>query len=198
MIKVNSIAFAYKHQPLFKNLCFQLTEGQVLQVIGSNGSGKTTLLKILAGLLEPMEGNVDWESEKSLLYLGHKIGIKNCLTIKENLLASKLYGRWRKNILLEQVLIQLKLEKLINSLCSHISEGQRRRVALARLLLLEAKVWILDEPFAAIDQAGIDLLIELISNHLKQKGIAIFTSHQWINLSQIPITKIFLASHAAG
>lgn len=178
MLKAESVTFMRNDLPIFSEVSFCVEPGHVLQVTGPNGCGKTTLLKVLAGLLESSKGSVNWHNEKSFIYLGHKIAIKDSLTVKENILASELYGKWKTDADIDAVLARLNLEKIASRLCVQCSAGQRQRAALAKFLLLDAAVWILDEPFTAIDQMGRDLLSQFICEHIGKKGSVIFTSHQ--------------------
>ena len=171
---------------LFKGLNFKLMSGDRIQITGANGSGKTTLLRILLNLAKPHQGRVDWFCHKSeRLFLGHKLGLKADLTLQENLQFN------------QQLQGQGSLTKSIAwqhfAVCQHrllhkLSTGQQRRSALLRLLHQTAKVWILDEPFTALDQSGMDFIASLMSQHSQQGGSIIFTSHQplptFLNITQ--------------
>jgi heme exporter protein A len=181
--------------PLFGNLSSDWESGDLVQVIGPNGSGKTTFLRIVCGLIRPSGGNVSWNGHapssyeflSSLLYLGHQIGIKSQLTPLENL-------RWyfglngRKSVSSSalipseaeclQALSELGLLLHAHSPCYSLSAGQQRRAALARLYLSQAPLWILDEPFTAIDKQGVQALEALIQSHTERGGIVLVTTHQ--------------------
>lgn len=186
---------------LFSGLCFKLSSGQLLHIEGANGCGKTSLLRILCGLSLPADGEIRWRGRpiqqarqqflEELVYLGHHIGIKGELTPLENLtLASRLY-RIRPNADLNQILIRAGLDGYQNALARTLSAGQRQRIALARLLLQEATLWILDEPFTSLDQAGIAWVQTLLEEHLARGGMAILTSHQPVQV-QCPVQTLRL------
>ena len=165
--------------------------GEVLQVIGRNGSGKTTLLRVLCGLVPMDEGEVYWcgeplrrvraEFQGSLLYLGHKPGICAGLTPGENLaLSCALHGGKAAGI--DAALDQLGLGERRHLLCGALSAGQQRRVALARLVLEPARLWVLDEPLTALDAAGLVWVGEQLVRHGRVGGTVIFTTHQALPL----------------
>ena len=188
---------------LFSNLSFELESNQLMMLEGRNGSGKTTLLRTLCGLYLADEGEVLWNGEsikkqdeafrRELLYLGHSNGIKVDLTSLENL---------RINCLLADE--PVSDDKLIAALetiglfafedfpCSQLSQGQKRRVALARLLISQAKLWILDEPFVALDVDAVELLQSIIATHVDSGGMVILTTHQEVPLTTGEIKRLSL------
>lgn len=174
---------------LFAGLDFSIAAGEVLQVEGPNGSGKTTLLKIISGLSRDFEGALFWRGEpvaevrddyfSSMLYFGHLPGVKAVLTPIENL-------RWYAALHpampagdeeIMQALDKVGLYGFEDVACHSLSAGQNRRVSLARLYLSKAPLWILDEPFTAIDKAGVAAKEQLIADHAKQGGSVILTTH---------------------
>ncbi|KMK51320.1 heme ABC transporter ATP-binding protein [[Actinobacillus] muris] len=174
---------------LFEGCHLTVSSGQWWQIEGHNGIGKTSLLRILAGLAVAAEGEVRWNDVPiqkqreqyyaSLFYLGHFAGIKPELTAWENLrFYQKMQGLPLSDDRLWHALNKVSLIGREDLPCSHLSAGQQRRVALAKLWLTEATLWILDEPFTAIDKKGVSELIEHIEQHCERGGIAIFTSHQ--------------------
>jgi heme exporter protein A len=170
-----------------------LSAGEALQVEGANGAGKTSLLRIIAGMTPPDEGDVLWRGESiqdrrsdfnaQLAYLGHHIGLKHELTVEENLRASVMIGGATDSLgRLEDVLRQVGLSERADLPVRVLSAGQKQRVALARMLLIGAVLWVLDEPFTALDAGGIGLISELLGHHLDRGGLAVMTSHQAIPL----------------
>ncbi|KGQ33585.1 heme ABC transporter ATP-binding protein [Gallibacterium genomosp. 2] len=169
------------------NLCFQ--SGDFVQIEGHNGVGKTTLLRALSGLSRPREGQVLWNNEpilqqqeefnQNLLFLGHHSGTKPELSAWENLrfFQKTTNSRQQVEVLWEtlQVVGLLGYEDIP---ANQLSAGQQKRVALARLWLSTAPLWILDEPFNAIDKRGVQVLTNLFEFHINQGGIVIITSHQ--------------------
>lgn len=163
-----------------------------MQVHGTNGSGKTTLLRILCGLTMPRKGSVSWcgvdiSKESSSYraqvgYLGHMDGVNLELTARENMnFITSLYSN-TKTISIEQMLAHLELDKVADLPLRNLSAGQRRRVSLARVLVVNAALWILDEPFTALDERAQSLSRQLIEQHSQAGGICVFTSHQPIEL----------------
>lgn len=178
---------------LFEHLDFALTAGEALQVEGANGSGKTSLLRIVSGLTLPDEGEVRWrganimerraEFHGQLAYLGHHLGLKLELTIEENLRLALGIRSVCTESRLQSVLEAVRLDHRSDLPVRALSAGQRQRVALARMLLSEAKLWILDEPFTSLDRAGVELVLTLAEEHLLRGGVMVLTSHQTVSLN---------------
>lgn len=175
-------------QCLVKNFSFNLKAGESLYLKGENGSGKTSLLRLLAGLREPEEGGIYWGDKKiglatetfrsNMLFLGHQNTLNPLLTPLENI---KMSWGLEKNIILADSQIEEAFACLGFSLkalpCYTLSVGQRRRVALTRLVLSQAKLWLLDEPFTGLDKAGTKIVENLMSAHLNQGGMIVYSSH---------------------
>lgn len=173
---------------LFRDLDITLDAGEVVQIEGANGSGKTTLLRVLTGISDAYDGEVLWqgrsikkariEYQLNMHYLGHAAGIKSALTAEENLRwYAALAGRKLDDRLWE-VLAEVGLKGYEDVPCYTLSAGQQRRVNLARLYLLPAKLWVLDEPFTAIDKSGVAAIEQLMSQQVKNGGSVIVTTHQ--------------------
>lgn len=188
---------------LFESLSFRLVAGQLLQIEGANGSGKTTLLRVLCGLSPPADGSILYCNEDihansqdyhtQLTYVGHHPSIKLDLTPMENLrFAQDLSHHQAPDSSLLAALERIGLFGFEYVPCRHLSAGQRRRVALARLLTADTRLWILDEPFTAIDRAGTQLLTQLLTQHLDNQGMVVLTSHQPIDLPGGNITRLAL------
>ncbi len=191
-LHIKSISCTRGYRDLFTNLDFQLCPGQVLRVEGKNGSGKTSLLRIMAGLAQPLEGEVLWQGRKihhtesdylqNLLFLGHRAGIKYELTPVENLcMAKSLHGSKTEDGI-EEALYQVGLYGFEDIPCGQLSAGQKRRVALAQLFLTHAKCWILDEPYTSLDVAAVAMLEKRFAEHINQGGMLVITSHQPVTL----------------
>ncbi len=175
---------------LFEGLSFRVTAGQALAVEGANGAGKTSLLRLIAGFLTPAAGRLvvksaDGESDdgeergKLIGWLGHLDGLKPQLTVMEQLnFFAHLYGKAVDGGLLEQV----GLARQADLPCRYLSAGQRRRLALARLLASARPLWLLDEPFAAQDRSGQTLVAQLMARHCGQGGIIIAATHDPLGL----------------
>ena len=171
---------------LFAQLTVQLKPGDLLEISGANGSGKTTLLRALAGLLEPDEGAVLWRGAPitdnlggffaELVYVGHKDALNLRLSALDNLqLAAALGGGSAR---LRAALARLGSEKLADRPAGTLSAGQLRRVSLARLLLGSARLWLLDEPLANLDDAGCAASLQIMREHLEGGGVAVVSTHR--------------------
>lgn len=193
MLEVRDLDCVRGDNRLFTGLSFQLQGGELLRLRGSNGSGKTSLLRILCGLVQPAEGEVLWKGENiqaqrdefnaELLYLGHLNGIKADLTGFENLrISNTMRGETPSNDQIYDALGQIGLAGREDLPTQVLSQGQKRRVALARLLLSDAAVWVLDEPFVALDVAAVALLAQLIEVHLQKGRMVVYTTHQEVDM----------------
>lgn len=171
---------------LFRDLEFIANEGDIIQIEGPNGAGKSTLLKILCGVFDEFEGEVEWDLEDYPLYLGHRPGINDYLTVAENLswLAS-LHDQSLDQTRIKQILEKVDLRGCADVPGSNLSEGQRKRISLARFYAFTNKVWILDEPFSAIDASGIESFEHLIQSHANGGGLILLTSHQPLQLNNV-------------
>ena len=179
---------------LFKNVGFELDAGGLMYVLGENGSGKSSLLRMLCGLLMPEDGTVFWDKKKikenaesylsNLTYVGHLNGLKDDLTALENLcMSARSAGNEVTDDKALAALRAIGIERCANLPARVLSQGQKRRVALARLWLAEGKLWILDEPFAALDIASVGVLATRLGEHLTNGGMAILTTHQDVAIS---------------
>jgi heme exporter protein A len=188
-LQIDGLSCVRGDRVLFTDLNFGVDGGELLRIEGRNGSGKTTLLRALAGLLLPETGEIRWDGKnirslreeysRHLLYLGHLNGIKGDLSAVENLrIAAVLDGFRLTEGRAWAILGEIGLRGHEDLPSKHLSQGQKRRVALARLLANAARVWILDEPFTALDVAAVELLQEVIRRHIADGGMAIVTTHQ--------------------
>jgi heme exporter protein A len=179
---------------LFSALAFAVEPGHCLHVAGENGAGKTSLLRIVCGLLVPTHGEVRWGGEdvrrlredywQTLAYVGHLNGVKDDMTALENVrFAAALAGRPAGSDDARHALSEVGLAGFESSQARFLSQGQRRRIALARLFVArEAKLWVLDEPFTALDVRGVAALSTLIGEQLERGGIVVLTTHQDVPL----------------
>ena len=187
MLEAAGLECVRQQRKLFSGLSLALGAGESLRVAGANGSGKTSLLRILCGLLPPDTGEVRWKGEgirslreeyaRQIVYLGHAPAVKDELTPEENLgIGLQLAGTHVPPDSIRDALARFQVP---NSFVKRLSQGQKRRAALARLCLSEsAPLWLLDEPFTALDVQGIGLLKELIETHTRRGGMVAFTTHQ--------------------
>lgn len=194
MLSAQGLACIRGDRILFKDVSFALNAGGLLYVAGENGSGKSSLLRLLCGLLMPEAGSILWRGEQvkrssesylsNLLHIGHLNGLKDDLTAIENLeISARLAG---SEIDMQSALHALKaigIEHCANLPVRVLSQGQKRRVALARLWLTQCPLWILDEPFAALDTLSVEILTSHLSQHISNGGMAIITTHQDVKIS---------------
>ena len=175
--------------PLFSDVAFALLRGEALVVSGANGSGKTTLLKMIAGLTLPSMGTLEWSGtavtpfdatlRSMTLYIGHSTALKDELTAEENLLSlATLHGVSVDAASTRAALSEWSLERQRALPARVLSQGQRRRVGLARLRLVRRPLWVLDEPTTALDASGVAILHAHLGAHLAQGGIAVIATHQ--------------------
>ena len=188
-LKVENLSSVRSEKVIFDNINFEVMPGQNIEIIGSNGSGKTTLLRTILGLINQDKGQILWLDDDDnynkfrtfdCFYQGHQLGIKNLLTVYENLQLTK------NSIGMPQEEIYKLLERVglsnINDFAANLSVGQRKRIAVARWLLKEFKVYLIDEPFSALDDKA-TLLIEDLIKELNAKGCSfIITGHRTSNI----------------
>ena len=190
---------------LFRDLNFSLRPGGLVQVTGPNGSGKTSLLRIICGLLAPAEGEIRWQGAnirplgeeyfRRVTYIGHRNGVKDELTALENLrVSSGLGGVEVSPARAAEVLNKMGFAGREALPARLLSEGQRRRVALARLLVCTTALWLLDEVLTSLDTAAVTLVKRVIEEHLSNGGMAIIATHQELNLSSGKFQRLELAS----
>jgi len=193
MLEVRELECVRGDHRLFKGLNFILQPGELLHLRGRNGAGKTSLLRAVCGLMAPAQGEVLWNGEnirslrdefnRGLTYLGHYNGIKGELSALENLqLHSSLYGIRISEKKILDALQKMGLGGREDLPTKVLSQGQKRRVALARLLLTDAPLWVLDEPFTALDVHAVDMLKDLIGSHVKSQGLVMLTTHQHVEI----------------
>jgi len=187
MLETSGLACERGGLRLFSDIALSLRPGGLLRLRGANGTGKTTLLRTLAGLTRPAEGTIRWNGRevdadyrRQMLFIGHAPALKDELTVLENLsFALRLSDVAATAAAIERALEQLGIARLANLPARYLSQGQRRRASLARLpLSMHIPLWLLDEPFAALDVEGIDRLAELCTAHLAGGGMLVLTSHQ--------------------
>jgi heme exporter protein A len=185
LLEAAALAYARNAEPVFGPMDFALRPGEIVLIEGDNGSGKTTLLKVLSGLLAPTSGTITLHGEPLTLaqlshqvaLLGHLLALKTELSTLENLRFAIGLGGIRTGITPMLALASVGLEGYEDQAVRTLSAGQRKRVALARLLLVPAALWLLDEPYANLDRGGIELVNRLLDNHARRGGAALITSH---------------------
>jgi len=199
LLEISDLYCERDERVLFDCLNFEIQQGEVIHLTGRNGSGKTSLLRVVCGLYQGYEGQVRYKGElltqareefnSSLLYLGHHVSVKQGLTVTENL-------RWYTKIqpqldeaLIDTAIEQVGLTNYGDVYCQNLSAGQKRRVNLARLYMFKASryeqsIWILDEPFTAIDVDGVASLEKKILEYVQTGGTVILTTHQRLQINE--------------
>lgn len=190
---------------LFTGLNFTVSPGELVEIRGPNGSGKSSLLRIVCGLATPAEGELRWNGKKTatlreeyfaeLAYLGHQSCVKDELTAVENLrIAGGVSGHPLNDAETRALLTQVGLENQRHLPARSLSAGQRRRLAMAQFLASEAKLWLLDEILTSLDDAGVSLSRQLLTEHLSRGGMAMVATHQDLNITSDAVKRIELAT----
>ena len=205
-LEASGLACIRDDRTLFSDLAFRIGPGEALLLEGRNGSGKTSLLRILCGIRLPDAGSINWcgtdinrlgaDYHEHTAYVGHRDGIKLDLTPLENLAMARALGK-PNTTTLEEALAKVDLDGFEDVLTRNLSAGQQRRLALARLLVTDTVLWILDEPFTSLDVHGIQVIEELLDKHTSGGGMLAVTSHHAVNLANTRIRRINLSELAA-
>lgn len=204
ILGVENLTCQRREQILFANLSFQLQQGQCLVIEGVNGSGKSTLLRILSGLMSPDGGEIFWQQQliqkkfthyiNQLHYIGHQNGLKLGLTVSENLQLAHHLATFSSCNELDEILHALQLSIHKNTPLHYLSAGQKRKCALARLLLCKKDLWLLDEPFTALDNSTQIFFLAALKQHLQQNGMVIISTHQPLALTAVDTQTLSLGS----
>ena len=181
------------YNKLFSNLSFELNSGEILKISGANGSGKTSLLKILAGLNSAESGKLSinnnnvgsYDYQSDIFYLGHLPALSPELHSKENLDYLAQLNNCSSDLEISEALTSVGLKNFEYEYAVNLSAGQKRRIVLSALFMTQAKVWLLDEPFTALDADGINVIETQITNHSDDGGICVLTTHQKCNFHGI-------------
>lgn len=201
MLSLSGLGFDYPNLSLFQQIHFTLEQGDLLHLRGENGSGKSTLLRLIAGLMEPLEGNIHYNNQsiyknlslyqKNVCYLGHLPGMHPLLTVEE----SCHFNPWGNlpPAGRVQLLKKLKLEKAASRPVYQLSAGQRHRLALLRFFITGAPLWLVDEPLVSLDEESIETVTDCFNAHLEKGGLILLTSHQALP-DRLKVSKTFSLS----
>ena len=172
---------------ILEDINLEIKQGDFLNIYGSNGAGKTTLLKLLSGLTEPTAGEIKFNNDDfmdKVFILGHKNGIKLNLTVLENLQFISNNQDIKK---IKSIIEKYELTAKMNILTKYLSHGQQKRVALMKAMINDYDIWLLDEPYSGLDQAGEEILDKILINHIKNSGAVVITNHKEIKKEKINI-----------
>ena len=193
LIRTEDLCFERDEIKVIDRVNLELNSGDLLQVEGCNGSGKTTLLRLLTTAIKPTSGRIFYQGKKlsdcryeycsNIIFIGHQIALKERLTPVENLNWLSPKGLTQDSI--DKALDLVGLTDCVTAPSWRLSAGQKRRVALARLIVSNAKIWFLDEPFTAIDTQGIGLIKQLIDDHVAKHGAVVFSTHQSVGMKNV-------------
>lgn len=206
-LELKDLSFDRDDRLLFSDVCVVLESGDILQVEGPNGCGKTTLLRIITTALNPLSGQLLWQGKdvsryrqsylQNLLFLGHLPGLKQSLSPEENLVWWRRLNSSHRSFSNTQALARMGLQGYEDIPCFQLSAGQQRRAALSRLLITEAPLWVLDEPFTAIDKQGVNELETLLTAHAERGGIIILSTHQDLGIKGLKRLSLSALTEAA-
>ena len=207
MLQASNLECVRGERRLFAGVSFRLAGGEMLHVQGANGSGKTSLLRMLCGLTPAAAGEVRWRGQAigrlaeefrgELCYLGHHNAIKEELTPLENLLAAAALAQESldEDAALD-ALEQVGLHGRADLACRYLSQGQKRRTALARLVHEKRALWVLDEPYVALDPGAVELVSGLVGAHLQRGGLVVLTTHQPVRIAAGALRELWLGTAA--
>jgi heme exporter protein A len=195
MLAADRVQFERYYQPVFEPVSFAVGPGGLLLVTGPNGSGKTTLIRLLAGLLQPDAGSIRIDAAKTA-YIGHQLAVKEDLTVWENLRFTQRFAGG--SCLPEEALFRLGLGRARDQEARSLSAGQRKRCALARLLMVEAGLWLLDEPYSNLDHDGVAIVDSLLAQHLQDGGACVMSTHGALRPKGIDYRECELSVPEAG
>lgn len=190
MLQARQLLIERHFEPVFAPVDLQVNARELWLVTGANGAGKTTLLRLLAGLLRPSEGTLE-RNASAMRFLGHQLGLKEDLTVTENLaFAAELNGVGTVSV--DTAIVDVGLDEARFQAVRTLSAGQRKRCALARLLISPAPLWLLDEPYANLDAQGVELVDRLLAEQIKRGGACVMSTHGALRPPDLPYQELLV------
>ena len=185
LIEIDNISLLRNEKSILENISFQIKKSKALNLYGLNGSGKTSLLKIIVGMTEPTSGfikNVSGDEDlfKKTIYIGHKYGTKGNLTVEENLSYALTVNSKNSQQTIKKALETYKMTRQKSMLTKNLSHGQQKKVSLMKTLITNSLLWVIDEPYSALDEESINIFNDTTKEYLKKGGALIMTSHKKI------------------
>ena len=185
LIEIDNISLLRNEKSILENISFQIKKSKALNLYGLNGSGKTSLLKIIVGMTEPTSGfikNISGDEDlfKKTIYIGHKYGTKGNLTVEENLSYALTVNSKNSQQTIKKALETYKMTRQKSMLTKNLSHGQQKKVSLMKTLITNSLLWVIDEPYSALDEESINIFNDTTKEYLKKGGALIMTSHKKI------------------
>ena len=188
LIEIKNVSLLRNEKSILENISFKIKKSKALNLYGLNGSGKTSLLKIIIGMTEPTSGfieNISGDEDlfKKTIYIGHKYGIKGNLTVEENLSYTLTDDFEDSQLIIKEALETYKMTKHRGMLTKNLSHGQQKKVSLMKTLITNSLLWVIDEPYSALDDESINIFNSATKKYLEKGGSLIMTSHKEIKES---------------
>ena len=190
LLTLSDVACERDERYLYSSVSMTICSGQIWHIKGANGVGKTSLLRQIAGLLPLDQGAITWSDDVAMLYIGHHLALKDNLSADENLTWLTALSQPTTPSQRAEALVKTGLVGFGDHMVGDMSAGQKRRVALSRLHCQKANIWLLDEPFTAIDQEGVDNQHHWFGEHIAQGGAIVMTSHQHITMTDVQVLRL--------
>ena len=181
LLSLDNVSLTRQDKKIINKYSLDINQKQKINIYGENGSGKTSLLKMIAGITQPTEGEIDYDRlfdmNNDIFYIGHKYGLKSELTVYQNLQYTLNFSNNNGHSTIESELEDYSMKRYMNTQVRNLSHGQKKVVSLVQLTLISNRLWILDEPFTGLDESKINLLLTKMDKHVDSMGTVIITSH---------------------